>query len=246
MSHQSPDELTLCGTRFGVEAFGGIPAEHPQIVDLDKPVPGKGKTMRPRASSCTRGYVAEWEINDAGELLLTSVSGRYQMQNQPIRADWVSAALHVPIGEVDETAAREYRGYLEREANLELHVVDGRVGKWRISKRGQAKAARWNKGFDGPKILAALENTGIGPDFQPPRAKPKQFLNFKDHAKIAAATAELLDRALHGAHHGEPHIGATEIDPDAWRMLSHGWADPLPKLDVHTAIKTLRGHGPER
>lgn len=239
MTFQIPDTLVLCGTALNVESPGISPSSHPLVHDRSKSKPeGPRPPSLKKSSALHRGYMATWEIREDGRLILTSASGRYEMLVSLLHAEWVSTVVPIQVGEVDETLTQKARFEIVREACLELRITKGNVTKWRLVERGKEKGVRWIKGFDWPGITAALEERGIGADFQPPRQKPDVMLTTEDLAKSAEESAALLRRA----RAGEDGTGKV-LAEGAWKVLSKGWADPFPDLDVHAAVRSLRGHG---
>jgi hypothetical protein len=241
MTFQIPDTLVICSIAVGAESPCKIPSKHSAIIDVSKPKPGDPRIPMPKkCSALHRGYLAKWEIEEDGRLFLTSLSGQYDLKESPLLADWVKATFQIPVGEVDETLTEKARYETIREYCLELRVQEGAVTQWRLVKEG-SKGTRWNEGFDWAAIKIAMEEVGIGAEWQPARYEaPKRFEN-QDFASLAEESAALLRLA----RSGEKGAGKV-ISVDAWKELRKGWADPFPELDVHAAVRTFRGHGPSQ
>lgn len=121
--------------------------------------------------------MASWEIKEDGRLILTSVSGRYEMLARSLHAEWVSTVFPILVGKVNKTLTKKARFEIVREACLELRITKGNVSKWRQVKQGKEKGVRWTKDFDWPEIVATLEKEGMGSDFQPPQQKAAVILS---------------------------------------------------------------------
>jgi hypothetical protein len=107
------------------------------------------KRVRPSfitSPECVRGYVAGWEIRN-NKLLLTDIDGSYQRnfiffrkpakyslrklfrrsKNRPVRANWFSGKLRVPIGSMTMYEDSGYDSRFEKELILTIH--EGEVVK---------------------------------------------------------------------------------------------------------------------
>jgi hypothetical protein len=107
------------------------------------------KKVRPpfiSSSECIRGYVAGWEIRD-NILLLKEIDGSYERKfiffrkptkyslrklfprskNRPVRANWFSGKLRVPIGSMTMYEDSGYDSRFEKEYIITIH--EGEVVK---------------------------------------------------------------------------------------------------------------------
>lgn len=242
MSFQIPDSLRLCGMTLAVQSPCDPPSDHPLISDAENLKPGEPWRPMPIWSSANnRGYTAKWEIDEPGILFLTSISGRFEMKNGPLLADWVSTEFHIPIGEIDETLTKKARYRVVRKYQLQFSLLKGMITKWRLVKTGDKNEPAWIDGFDGNQISVSLDSLGLGVELQPDRQESKP-ISEQDVMDMLDASASLLRFAR--ANWGSV-VGKADIPLDAWSSLSKSWADPFPDLDVHAAVRTFRGHGPE-
>jgi hypothetical protein len=137
MAAQQPDKISLNGEQLDLYSN---PLEQFWI---------NTKKVRPRfisSSECIRGYVAGWEIRD-NKLLLTDIDGSYERnfiffrkpaqyslrklfprsKNKPVRANWFSGKLRVPIGSMTMYEDSGYDSRFEKEYIVTIH--EGEVVK---------------------------------------------------------------------------------------------------------------------
>lgn len=107
------------------------------------------KKVRPpfiSSPECTRGYVAGWEIRN-NKLLFTDIDGSYERnfiffrkpakyslrklfprsKNKPVRANWFSGKLRVPMGSMTMYEDSGYDSRFEKELIITIH--EGEVVK---------------------------------------------------------------------------------------------------------------------
>lgn len=123
MTAQIGDRIVIDGKPYRLGCEPGL-AAHPRIIERT-PEEAYASNPRTTATSCRRGYIAEWLIED-GRLYLTGIAGRFRLADgAPLFADWVNRTLTVPTGQIVEYV---HQGYETRtEGRLELQISAGVV-----------------------------------------------------------------------------------------------------------------------
>jgi hypothetical protein len=142
----------------------GLPSDHPHIVELTDEQIQQGIAAGEIASimfstACWRGYVGTWALKD-GKFYLVEMNGRFKVTSpEPIFADWVTAVLRIPDGELLHYVHMGFGSVYEFETHLKIEnglVVDER----RIDNRGKP----FNSSELGWKNLPGGENFFDGDD----------------------------------------------------------------------------------
>jgi hypothetical protein len=135
MTAQVHETLILDGRRVGMATELPIPEEHARI--------GRGEDWdRLPITACWRNYVGTWEIDD-GLLYLRRLRGKYRViGREPILADWVTAELRVPRGQVIQAVHGGFATLTEED--LFIAVEAGRVTGERVVRNEAAGGRnRW-------------------------------------------------------------------------------------------------------
>lgn len=164
MTAQFHEKLILEGKETSIAFCPPIPTDHPRIKmysneEMNQRIKKGKMNALVFSSACWRGYFGTWELKD-GKLYLMSVDGRFDIiGDEPIFADWVTAVLRIPDGEMLHYVHMGFGSVYEFETHIKLEngmVVDER----RIDNR--------NKDFRGRNLgsenLPGDENNFDGDD----------------------------------------------------------------------------------
>lgn len=141
MTAQFHEKLWLEGEESSMAFCPPIPTDHPQIIQLTHEEIQQGISageISPYVCStgCWRGYIGTWKLED-GRLYLVEIGGRYKVTSpEPIFADWVTAVLRIPHGDLLHYVHMGFGSVFEFETHLKIEkgiVVDER----RIDNRGK-------------------------------------------------------------------------------------------------------------
>jgi hypothetical protein len=164
MTAQVHEKLWLEGKETSMAFCPPIPSDHPHIVELTDEQIQQGIAAGEIASimfstACWRGYVGTWALKD-GKFYLVEMNGRFKVTSpEPIFADWVTAVLRIPDGELLHYVHMGFGSVYEFETHLKIEnglVVDER----RIDNRGKP----FNSSELGWKNLPGGENFFDGDD----------------------------------------------------------------------------------
>ncbi len=134
MTAQFRENLILEGEQTAMAFCPPIPINHPQIVTLtDNEIRDgiKAGKIHPfvHSTACWRGYIGTWELKD-GKFYLVSIGGKYAVKSsEPIFADWVTAVIRIPDGELLHYVHMGFGSVYEFETHLKIEngiVVDER------------------------------------------------------------------------------------------------------------------------
>lgn len=135
MTAQVHEQLILEGEVTSMAFCPTIPIDHPDIrtfSDDEMRTGGFGSIVF--STACWRGYIGTWMIQD-GQFYLVDIEGKFQMTSDaPIFADWVTAVLHIPKGELLQYVHMGFSSVYEFEHHIEIengvvvkeYVVDNR------------------------------------------------------------------------------------------------------------------------
>ncbi len=164
MTAQFHENLILEGKKTSMAFCPPIPDDHPRIVLLSDDEIRQGIDDGKISSfvfstACWRGYIGTWELKD-GKFYLLDVGGRYGIkETEPIFADWVTAVIRIPEGELLHYVHMGFGSVYEFETHLKLEngiVVEER----RVDNRDK----KVNPGELGWKNLPGSENEFDGDD----------------------------------------------------------------------------------
>lgn len=164
MTGQVHEKLILDGNEVSM-AFcpelptaSGLVIETPAIT-LRQQLDSKAWPSIIHSTACWRRYIGKWEIRD-GKLYLIDVIGRFQMATAtPAFADWVTAVLRVPQGEVIQYIHMGFASV--SEAELHIKVEKGLVIEQRRIDNSTKKIDRSKLAF---RNLPGRENRFDGDD----------------------------------------------------------------------------------
>lgn len=134
MTAQFHEKLILEGKATSMAFCPPIPTDHPDIAVLNddemRADIAAGRTNSfIYSTACWRQYIGTWELK-AGRLYLTHVEGRFRLTcAEPIFADWVTAILRIPDGELLRYVHMGFGSVYEFETHLKIEqgiVVDER------------------------------------------------------------------------------------------------------------------------
>jgi hypothetical protein len=134
MTGQVREKLILDGAEVSM-AFcpelptaSGLVTETPALT-LSQRINSKEWPSYIHSTACWRRYIGTWEIRD-GKLYLVDVIGQFQMTTAgPIFADWVTAVLRVPQGELIQYVHMGFASVHEAELHIKIekgHVIEHR------------------------------------------------------------------------------------------------------------------------
>lgn len=164
MTAQFHENLILEGHKTTMAFCPPIPSQHPRIAFLtDNQIRQgiKAGKINPfvHSTACWRGYIGTWELKD-GRFYLVDISGRFKLKSpEPLFADWVTAVLRIPDGEMLHYVHMGFGSVYEFETHIKIEngfVVDER----RIDNRRK----NVNPGELGWKNLPGGENHFDGDD----------------------------------------------------------------------------------
>jgi hypothetical protein len=156
MTAQIHEQLILEGKPTSMTFCPPIPRDHPQIpYQNDEEVRAgiaAGEINRMvYSTACWRGYVGTWEMKD-GKFYLVKIMGAYKMlSSEPIFADWVTAVIRIPDGEMLNYVHMGFGSVYEFETHLKIEnglVVDERRIDNRNSDLNRGQLGRLDR-FDG-------------------------------------------------------------------------------------------------
>jgi hypothetical protein len=129
MTAQIHEELILEGKKTSMAFCPPIPTDHPKI----KTVSEEEMLKKPGiffSTACWRRYQGTWELKD-GKFYLVKLEGRYKLNSWTrVFADWVTAVLRIPEGELLHYVHMGFGLVYEFERHIKLEngiVVDERV-----------------------------------------------------------------------------------------------------------------------
>jgi len=131
MTAQVHELLIIEGKETSMAYCPPIPTDHPQIQTLTQKEMEKLEDMPLMifSTACWRQYVGTWELKD-GKFYLRDIKGRYQLtSNQPIFADWVTAVIRIPDGELLHYVHMGFGSVYEFENHIKIEngiVIDER------------------------------------------------------------------------------------------------------------------------
>jgi hypothetical protein len=164
MTAQFHEKLIFEGEETSMAFCPPIPLYHPRIVELSDDEIHDGIQAGTIFSlvfstACWRHYIGTWKLED-GRFYLVDIEGRYKMTSpEPIFADWVTAVIRIPEGELLHYVHMGFGSVYEFETHLKIEkgvVVDER----RIDNRKKDV----NPGDLGWKNLPGHENEFDGDD----------------------------------------------------------------------------------
>lgn len=134
MTAQFHENLILEGKQTTMAFCPSIPFDHPQIILLTPDEISKGIAAGEinrfiHSTACWRGYIGTWELKD-GKFYLVRINGKYKVKSsEPVFADWVTAVLRIPDGEMLHYVHMGFGSVYEFETHLKIEngiVVDER------------------------------------------------------------------------------------------------------------------------
>lgn len=138
MTAQVHEQLILKGEVTSMAFCPPIPEDHPDIISFTTEQMREGQAgdlnMLIFSTACWRNYIGTWMISN-GRFYLVDINGRFKITSQkPIFADWVSAVLHIPKGELLQYVHAGFGSVYEFEHHIEIenglvvneYVVDNR------------------------------------------------------------------------------------------------------------------------
>ena len=119
MTVQIPESIIFLGERLSLLSHPNLPIGHPRLIEEEACV---------NSSALSRGYQGLWEIKD-DRLYLLEVSGLYKlMGKEPLFAEWFTATLRIPQGEMLMQGDMAFPGFGSvYENELQVLVEDGMV-----------------------------------------------------------------------------------------------------------------------
>lgn len=164
MTAQFHENLILEGQPTSMAFCPPIPHDHPQIIRLSQEEIQAGMESGEinhliHSTACWRAYIGTWELRD-GKFYLIGINGIFKVKSEkPIFADWVTAVLRIPDGEMLHYVHMGFGSVYEFETHIKIEngvVVDER----RIDNRNK-DVNRWELGW---KNLPGSENHFDGDD----------------------------------------------------------------------------------
>ena len=134
MTAQFHEKLWLEGKETSMAFCPPIPIDHPRIVALTNEQIRQGIDAGEIASlmfssACWRGYVGTWELK-GGKFYLVDLNGRFKItSDEPIFADWVTAVIRIPDGDLLHYVHMGFGSVYEFETHLKIEsglVIDER------------------------------------------------------------------------------------------------------------------------
>lgn len=133
MTAQAHELLIIEGKQTSMAYCPSIPDNHPHIQCLGYPlddIPRQENVPRVVFSTaCWRRYIGTWELKD-GKFYLRDIKGIYKLtSDEPIFADWVTAVLRIPDGDVLHYVHMGFGSVYEFENHIKIEegiVVDER------------------------------------------------------------------------------------------------------------------------
>jgi hypothetical protein len=131
MTAQVHERIILEGIKTSMAFCPPIPANHPGIVARsEQEMQQDPGDLLIFSTACWRNYIGTWQLKE-GRLYLVSIVGRYRVVSEtPIFADWVTAVLRIPRGDMLRYVHMEFASVFEYEHYIT--VVDGLVVDERI------------------------------------------------------------------------------------------------------------------
>lgn len=102
MTAQAHELLIVEGKETSMAFCPPLPESHPKLEELSTEEPQNQDNLPSFvfSTACWRQYIGTWELKD-GKFYLKDIKGRYRLtDNTPIFADWVTAVLRIPDGDV--------------------------------------------------------------------------------------------------------------------------------------------------
>jgi hypothetical protein len=160
MTAQVREGLILEGVKTSMAFCPPIPANHPGIIERPmeevRKDPGDHLIF---STACWRNYIGTWQLED-GRFYLVEIIGRYHMVSEtPIFANWVTAVLRIPQGELLHYVHMGFGSIYEFERHIK--IVDGLVVDERIIDNRNRDIDRGELGW---KNLPGGENHFDGDD----------------------------------------------------------------------------------
>lgn len=109
-------------------------------------------------SALVKGYVAKWEIKD-GFLYLNSISGKYNLSNPPVLADWFSGDIKVSQGKVINESLMGC--ILTYEGEIFISIKNGVVISSKLKNNITGVIEDVNISIDRSKIKEYIESRGV-------------------------------------------------------------------------------------
>ncbi len=163
MTAQVHERLWLEGKQTSMAFCPPIPIDHPSIKALTNDEIRQGIeagiiSSFIHSTACWRGYIGAWKL-EAGRFYLVDLNGCFKVTSaEPIFADWVTAVIRIPDGELLHYVHMGFGSVYEFETHLKIEngiVIDER----RIDNR--SKPVDPSLGW---KNLPGGENTFDGDD----------------------------------------------------------------------------------
>jgi hypothetical protein len=162
MTAQVHELLIIEGEETSMAYCPPLPTNHPAIKSLTDAEIRDVENMPSMifSTACWRQYIGTWELKE-GKLYLRDIKGRYKMTgDEPIFADWVTAVIRIPNGELLHYVHMGFGSVYEFENHIKIEngiVVDER----RIDNRKKDISER-DLGWEN---LPGNENKFDGDDF---------------------------------------------------------------------------------
>jgi hypothetical protein len=134
MTAQVHEGLIIEGKETSMAFCPPIPQDHPQIIQLTTEEVEEGirkEEISPWvfSTACWRRYVATWELK-GGRFYLVHIDGQFKLKSdEPVFADWVTAVLRIPDGELLHYVHMGFGSVFEFENHIKIEnglVVDER------------------------------------------------------------------------------------------------------------------------
>jgi hypothetical protein len=110
MTAQAHERLILEGKETSMAFCPPLP-DHPRVIPTENRILSTG---------CWRGYIGTWELKD-GKLYLVSIKGGYRLDGDaPLFADWVTAVLRIPEGEMLHYVHMGFGSVFEFENHIKI------------------------------------------------------------------------------------------------------------------------------
>ena len=122
MTAQAHELLIIEGTETSMAFCPPIPDDHPDIQKLSRDDARQQEDMPflVFSTACWRRYIGTWELKD-GKFYLNDIKGIYKLTtDQPIFADWVTAVLRIPDGELLQYVHMGFGSVYEFENHIKI------------------------------------------------------------------------------------------------------------------------------